>query len=100
MKIQDSNQSNSMKKFLKSLFNNRPDVFDETPEGTCPNCWGDQEYGNVVREKYKDIQIEVNNNASKHAFIQDFVVTHLNGIKLKSTIHGLECPTCKVRYEN
>jgi hypothetical protein len=89
-----------MKNLLKSLFNKRPDTFDEAPEGLCPNCWGDQEYGNVIREKYKDIQIEVNNNASKHAFIQDFVVTHLKGIQLKSSVHGLTCPTCKVSYNN
>ena len=88
-----------MKNFLKSLFNKKPDGFDALPEGVCPNCWGDQEYGNVVREKFKDIQIDVNNKKSKHAFIQDFVVTHLKGIQLKSTIPGLECPTCKVRYE-
>lgn len=89
-----------MKNLLKSLFNKRPDAFDEVPKGVCPNCWGDQEYGNVIREKYKDIQIEVNNNASKHAFIQDFMVTQLKGIQLKSSIQGLECPTCKVSYKN
>lgn len=76
------------------------DDFKEAPEGVCPNCWGDQEYGNVIREKYKDAQIDVNNRESKHAFIQDFIVTHLNGIKLKSTVHGIECPTCKIKYGN
>lgn len=90
-----------MQNLLKSLFNKRPDTFDEAPEGVCANCWEDQEYGNVTRKKYKDIQIEVKNGEGKHAFIQDFVETHLNGMKLKSTVHGLECPTCKViRYEN
>lgn len=85
--------------FLKNLFNKKPDVLNEIPEGVCPNCWGDQEYDNLIREKYKDAQIAVNNRESKHAFIQDFVVTHLNGIKLKSTVNGTECPTCKVVYK-
>mgnify|MGYP003639339917 CR=1 FL=1 len=85
---------------LKKLFNKRPDEFDKTPEDVCPNCWGDQEYGNVVREKYKDLQIEVNNKSSKHAFIQDFVVTHLKGIHLKSKVNGLECPTCHLTLKN
>ena len=90
-----------MRKLLNRLFRKKPiDEFNNAPMGVYPNCWGDQEYGNVIREKHKDIQIEVNNRESKHAFIQDFVVTHLNGIKLKSTIHGVECPTCKVRYDN
>jgi len=89
-----------MSKFLKSLFGKRPDIFDEVPDGVCPNCWGDQEYGNMIREKYKDVQISVNNRESKYAFIQDFLVTHLDGIKLKSTIKGVECPKCKVIYTN
>lgn len=88
-----------MGNFLSHFFKKETDDFDNVPKGVCPNCWGDQEYGNVIREKYKDIQIEVNNRESKHAFIQDFVVTHLNGIKLKSTVHGSECPTCKMKYK-
>lgn len=89
-----------MANFFSRLFNiKKQETFDSVPEGVCPNCWGDQEYGNLVREKYKDQQIEVNNKESKHAFIQDFVVTHLNGIKLKSTVHGTECPTCKIVFK-
>ena len=86
--------------FLKNIFGKKKkkDVFSETPEGVCPNCWGDQEYDNVVRVKFKDSQIAVNNNdpTAQYAFIQDFVVTHLDGIKLKSSRHGLECPTCRI----
>lgn len=67
---------------------------NEVPEGLCPNCWGEQKYGDMIREKYIDQQIDVNNNKSNYAFIQKFVVTHLNGIKLKKTNRGLECPTC------
>lgn len=79
---------------MKKLFNKRPDEFDEAPQGLCSNCWGDQEYGNEMREKYRDLQIGVSNKTDKHAFIQGFVVTHLNGIRLKSTVYGSECPTC------
>ena len=87
--------------FLKRLFGKRKkDEFSEVPEGVCPNCWGDQEYDGIIREKFKDQQIAVNNHDStaQYAFIQEFVVTHLNGIKLKSGVHGLECPTCKIVY--
>ena len=90
-----------MGNFFSNLFRSKKeDEFDSAPEGVCPNCWGDQEYDDVIRKKYKDVQIEVNNKESKHAFIQDFVVTHLDGIKLKSAVHGTECPTCKVVYKN
>jgi hypothetical protein len=86
--------------FIKKIFKKKTqDEFTEAPKGFCPNCWGDQEYDNVVREKFKDVQIDVNNHEIKYAFIQDFVVTHMNGIKLKSTIKGRECPTCKIVYK-
>lgn len=89
-----------MKKIFSNLFKKKKaDEFDEIPTGVCPNCWGDQEYGNIIREKFKDAQIDVNNRESKYAFIKDFVVTHLDGIKLKSAVHGTECPTCKVKYK-
>ena len=86
---------------FKKIFKKKTqDEFTNVPDGVCPNCWGDQEYGNVVREKFKDSQIDVNNHEAKFAFIQDFVVTHMNGIKLKSTVTGTECPTCKITYNN
>lgn len=65
-------------------------------KGYCPNCWGDQEYENVIREKYKDPQIDVNNHKANYAFIKDFMVTHMNGIQLKSTAAGVGCPRCKM----
>lgn len=90
-----------MHNFFKRLFGSKsPDAFEAVPTGVCPNCWGDQEYGNTVRKKYKDAQIAVNNKESRHAFIQDFAVTHLKGIQLKSTVHGTECPTCKMVYDD
>ena len=64
------------------------------PEGYCPNCWGSQEYDNQVRELYKDKQIDVNNKDANHAFIQDFVIKKLDGIKLKKGNDGLHCTVC------
>ena len=68
--------------------------------GYCPNCWGDQEYDNLVRVKYQDAQISVNNHVANYAFIQDFIVTHMSGIKLKSSTKGNECPTCVLKNKN
>ncbi|MFT5618898.1 MAG: hypothetical protein ACI85I_002133 [Arenicella sp.] len=67
----------------------------QAPEGVCPNCWGEQQYDNLIRDKVKDSQVGVNTHKSKHAFIQDFVVNHVNGIKLKNTLKGVECAKCK-----
>lgn len=64
------------------------------PEGICPNCWGKQEYGRVIRKMYVDKQIDVNNHESHHAFIKDFVVSKIDGIKLRKGKRGFECSTC------
>jgi len=68
----------------------------ETPEGVCPNCWGQQRYGDQIREMYEDKQIDVNNNSANYAFIQNFVIKHIDGIRLKKGIKVTECPTCKM----
>ena len=64
------------------------------PEGLCPNCWGEQEYDNQIRELYREKQIDVNNHSANHAFIQDFVVNKIDGITLQKGVNGYECPTC------
>lgn len=70
------------------------DTKGKTPEGICPNCWGAQEYDNVIRELYDDKQIDVNNHSANYAFIQDFVVNRVDGIQLKKGNNGLECKSC------
>ena len=71
---------------------------NEVPDGLCPNCWGTQEYDDQIREMYVDKQIDVNNHEANHAFIQAFVVKNLDGIHLKKSIKGFECPTCHTKY--
>ncbi len=70
-----------------------------TPEGVCPNCWGRQEYGGKAIDLMEDKQIDVNNNSSRHAFIQDFVVNHVSGIQLKKHSQGYVCATCQTNYD-
>ncbi len=72
---------------------------NKTPEGYCPNCWGKQEYDNVIRDMYKDKQIDINNHSANYAFIQDFIVNKINGIHLKKGNNSFECPTCKLKTE-
>jgi len=71
---------------------------NETPEGVCPNCWGNQEYDSVIRELYQDHQIDVNNGQANHNFIQNVLVNKIEGIKLKKGNYGLVCPNCRVNY--
>lgn len=72
---------------------------EETPEGFCPNCWGKQEYDNVIRELYEDQQIDVNNHQANYAFIQKFVVDRIDGIRLIKGNNGISCPTCKMKMD-
>ncbi|MBK8291413.1 MAG: hypothetical protein IPK96_11255 [Flammeovirgaceae bacterium] len=65
----------------------------ETPEGVCPVCWGHQEYDHRIRKLFKDKQIDVNNHQVNRMIIQDFVVNHLDGIKLRAG-EIKQCPTC------
>ena len=74
------------------------EIQGKSPEGYCPNCWGTQEYDNEIRELYKDKQIDVNNHEANYAFIQDFVVKHIDGIKLKRGKNSLDCPTCHTSF--
>lgn len=88
---------------LKNLLNFFQQTSSETkgkvPKGYCPNCWGEQEYDAKIRKMYVDKQIDINNHEENHAFIQDFVVTHLSGIQLRKGNNSFDCPTCKRNFE-
>ena len=71
----------------------------EVPDGLCPNCWGKQEYDNVIRQLYADKQIDVNNHQAHYSFIKEFVVERLDGIHLQKGNNSLECPTCKLKID-
>lgn len=87
-----------IEKLISFFKQSKEETQGETPEGLCPNCWGSQEYADQIREQYKDPQINVNNGNANYAFIQKFMVTHLNGIHLKKGNNSLECPTCRAKY--
>ncbi|MFT5583477.1 MAG: hypothetical protein ACI9VR_001055 [Cognaticolwellia sp.] len=65
------------------------------PEGLCPNCWGEQEYDGAFRKGLSDKQIDVKNGRAKNAFIQDFIIQNVDGIRLKNQPEGATCPRCK-----
>ena len=89
-----------IQKLISFFKKSKENTKGETPSGFCPNCWGKQEYDNQIREMYVDKQIDVNNHEANYAFIQEFMVTHLNGIHLKKGNNSFECPTCKIKYPN
>ena len=70
----------------------------KVPEGLCPNCWGEQEYDKQIRTLYKDKQIDINNHDENHAFIQNFVINNISGIKLRKKENSMQCPRCEQKY--
>ena len=83
---------------LLDFFSKKEHKSSDVPDGLCPNCWGQQEYGDTIRELYADKQIDVNNQQVDHAFIQEFVVNRLKGVHLKKGDDGLTCPTCLMTH--
>lgn len=65
----------------------------KSPEGTCPVCWGYQEYDQKIRRLFKDKQIDVNNHSYRYMRIQKFLVKYIDGIRLKQA-EVTSCPTC------
>ena len=92
----------SRKRIIMSLFNNVLDFFqnnshaasNSAPVGVCPNCWGSQEYGDLIRKMEKDVQLEVNRGTENYAFVQAFVTKYVEGISLKNKIDGPVCERC------
>lgn len=71
---------------------------DSSPEGTCPLCWGHQQYDGKIRDLLKDKQIDVNNHKDSYMIIQEFVKTNIDGIKLKEGV-VTNCPNCSTEKD-
>jgi hypothetical protein len=62
------------------------------PEGYCPNCWGNQEYGGKFIAAVHNEKIDLNNIEQKRGWIEAYATKNLHGIQLKKTT----CPVCKL----
>lgn len=86
---------------LTSFFNKpKTETKGKTPDGFCPNCWGFQEYDNKIRDMYIEKQIDINNHKANYSFIQKFLVTNIDGIRLRKDQDGIVCPNCKTSYNS
>jgi len=64
-----------------------------SPKGTCPICWGYQQYDDKIRDLLKDRQVDINNHKDSYMIIQDFMKHNIEGIQLKEAIIS-DCPNC------
>ena len=75
-------------------FRTNNDKTNETsPKGTCPVCWGNQQYDGKIRDLFQDKQIDVNNHRDSYMIIQDFMKFNIDGVKLKEGVIT-DCPSC------
>lgn len=84
---------NLLENILQFLHKPKSQTEGKTPEGTCPVCWGYQEYDSKLRKLLKDKQKDVNNHKDSYMKVGKFMVKYVDGIRLKKGIIE-ECPTC------
>ena len=79
---------------ITHYFKNQDDQKEaSSPKGTCPVCWGTQQYDGKIRTLLKDRQIDINNHKDSYMVIQDFMKHNIDGIKLKEGTVS-DCPSC------
>ena len=91
--------------FLRKLFGikeNRVSRDELIELNVCPNCWGQQAYGDNFEEYIKDPTRSniAKDPSNRKAFIQQFVEDHVTGIKLVNDGALKTCPGCKTKYAN
>jgi len=64
-----------------------------SPLGTCPICWGYQQYDDKIRNLLKDRQVDINNHKDSYMLIQDFMKHNIDGVQLKEAVIS-DCPNC------
>lgn len=84
---------NLIMNILEFLRKPKHETEGKAPEGTCPVCWGYQEYDAKIRIMLKDKQIDVKNHKDSYMKVRKFMVKYVDGIRLKQGIIK-ECPTC------
>lgn len=89
---------NLIENIVQFLRKPKTETEGKAPEGTCPVCWGYQEYDSKLRKVFKDKQIDVNNHKDSYMKVQKFMVKYVDGIRLKQG-EITECPTCNKHSE-
>jgi hypothetical protein len=85
-----------MMPFLIRLFKKKNNnIFEELPDGVCPNCWKDQHYRNIIKKRAKTAEIFPEDKETNYFFIQGYLIRHFDFLKLKNTVNGLECTLCR-----
>ena len=86
--------------FFKNLFSKEKKYSTSERElidmNVCPGCWGWQEYQDVFHEDAEKLK---DDRAFRKSFIQKFVESNINGVKMKPVGKKIICPSCKKDYK-
>jgi len=66
----------------------------ETPDGYCPNCWGEQQYEGKFRDVLMKEHIDLNNVEENLGWIEAYVIEHFEGVQLKNENGRKVCHSC------
>lgn len=84
---------------IESIINYyQEDSKEKAPEGFCPNCWGHQKYEGKFLDAIKKEKIDLKNIGEKRGWLQAYVSTKLEGIRLKKSDKGMTCDSCSRVY--
>ena len=89
----------SIIKSITDYFKKNPNLNkEETPEGICPNCWGEQEYGGKFYEAVRNYHNDINSHDPHDGWVKEYADKYLLNIQLQQENDELVCQTCKVSY--
>lgn len=84
----------SIKTFFKSKETNNETMI--SPDGVCPNCWGEQEWDGHFHELMRAKNITPESD-TYNSFIKEIVTKHIDGILIKENTYT--CKTCNVNFK-
>ena len=91
--------SNIFESLLGFLRNNPSPGDGSTPDGLCPNCWGQQEYGGKFFEAVKNYNVDINSPNPATGWVKDYADKYLNPIALIQQDDQVVCQKCKISYK-
>lgn len=89
----------SLIKSLTDYFKKNPtNKTEEAPDGICPNCWGEQEYGGKFYEASRNYNNDINSHDPHVGWVKEYANKYLLNIELQKKDDQLVCQNCKLTY--
>lgn len=90
MKIVDS--------IMSLLTSKKEPELTDVPEGVCPNCWGQNEYGGAFYRAARGKGINANNASAHVGWVQEYADKYLTNIAIVTEPDSYVCHSCNTRH--